>query len=219
VPASAATFTLALSAPSTVSVSQTFVITGSGVDPTDQGALYFELDSIPTSVSTTCPSGYLNASQLAASSGGSLIAFDQPETFDSAGNFSNQNATMSSTAGQFLLCGYTDDGAGDTLATASATVTVGSASPSSGQPSKPQNTTRPHISRSGKTLTCHSGAWSNHPTSFAYRWLVNGKRKRGARGRALAVTRKLRGDTVQCSVTASNAAGSGTATSPPYHVH
>jgi hypothetical protein len=182
--------------------------------------LYFELDSVPTSVTTTCPSGYLNASQLAAGSGGTLIALDQPESFDSAGNFSNENAAMSSKAGQFLLCGYTDDGAGDTLATASATVTVGSSSsPPPGQPAKPQNTTRPHISRSGAKLTCHSGTWSNHPTSFAYGWLVNGKLKPGAHGRTLAVTRKLLGDTVKCSVTASNTAGSATATSPPYHVH
>ena len=47
---------------------------------------------------------------------------------------------------------------------------------------------------------------------------MNGKRKRGARGRTLGVTRKLRGRKVQCRVTAHNAAGATTALSRPLRI-
>jgi hypothetical protein len=67
--------------------------------------------------------------------------------------------------------------------------------------------------RSGKKLVCQRGSWSNNPSRYSYGWLVNGKRKRGARGRTLGVTRKLRGRKVQCRVTAYNAAGATTARS------
>src|ERR1700676_1566750 len=70
-----ATFTLHLAGPSTATVGQTLGITATGNDPTDQGALYLEIDAIPTSLTTTCPSGYLNASSLAASpSSGAFIS-------------------------------------------------------------------------------------------------------------------------------------------------
>ena len=71
-PALGATFTLSLSGPSTAVVGHPFVIQASGTDPTDQGALYLEVDAIPTTVTSTCPSGYLSGSQLATSTGGTL---------------------------------------------------------------------------------------------------------------------------------------------------
>jgi hypothetical protein len=223
--APAATFTLNISAPATAVVGQPFVIQASGTDPTDQGALYLEIDSIATSVATGCPSGYLNAAQLATSTGGDLVAFDQRENLDAAGSFSMPLGYTPKAAGQWLFCGYTDDGATDTLAASSVPVNIqaaGGSPPASGPPpgaiAKPADTTRPRVARSGSRLRCSAGAWSNAPSRYAYRWLVNGKARKGARSASLAVTRRLRGHKVQCSVRASNAAGAATAVSSPFKV-
>ena len=83
---------------------------------------------------------------------------------------------------------------------------------------RPANTRRPRVTRAGKKLTCHPGAWSNAPTAYAYRWTVDGKTRKGAAARKLSVSRKLRRHTVQCRVTASNAGGRATATSPAFKV-
>jgi hypothetical protein len=210
-----ATFTLALSGPATAVVGHPFVIQAGGTDPTDQGALYLEIDAIPTTVTSTCPSGYLSGSQLATSTGGDLVAFDQRENLDAAGNFSNPVGYTPKAQGGLLFCGYTDDGATDTLATSSMIVNVQSASGK-----KPANTKKPRVSRSHNNLICTHGSWSGSPSHYAYRWLVNGHAKKGAHGSKLAVTRSLRGGhKVQCSVTASNATGSSTAASAPFTVH
>jgi hypothetical protein len=224
-PAPAANFTLSLSAPATAVVGQPFVIQASGTDPTDQGALYLEIDSIATSVATSCPTGYLSAAQLATSTGGDLVAFDQRENLDAAGSFSMPVGYTPKAAGQWLFCGYTDDGATDTLATSSVAVNIQAAAgapPASGPPpaavAKPSDTTRPRVTRSGSRLRCSAGAWSNDPTSYAYRWLVSGRATKGAHRATLAVTRRLRGHKVQCSVRASNAAGAATAVSAPFKI-
>lgn len=215
--AAAATFTLSLSLPASGTVGTAMGVTASGNDPTDQGALYLEIDAIPTTLTSTCPTGYLNGSQLAGStSTGALVAFDQPEVFDASGNFSNIAAFTPSAAGRYVLCAYTDDGAGDTLATASMTTSATAGAP---PVSKPVNTVKPRVTRSGGTLSCGVGHWTNAPTGYAYKWLVAGKVKRGAHGRKLGPARKLRGRTVRCRVTASNSAGSATATSAAFTLH
>jgi hypothetical protein len=232
-PAFAATFTLGLAAPAAGTVGAPFVIQASGTDPTDQGALYLEVDAIPASVTTSCPSTYLAGSQLATSTGGSLVALDQRENFDAAGNFSLPVGYTPSSAGQWLFCGYTDDGATDTLATASAVVnvTAGSTSPSpapaptptmpapSANAARPANIALPKVTRHGGSLRCSRGGWSGGPTRFAFQWLVGGRPQKGAHGSALAITRKLHGRTVRCEVTASNSAGSASAFSAPLKVH
>jgi hypothetical protein len=212
-PALAATFTLNLSAPSPVVINKPMLIQASGTDPTDQGALYLEIDSIPASVTTTCPSGYLGGSQLATSTGGSLVAFDQRENLDSSGNFSTPVGYTPKTTGKVLFCGYTDDGATDTLATASAIIAAAPAA------KKPANTKKPRIRRSHNTLTCGRGSWANSPRSFGYAWLVNGKLRHGARRSKLAVTHAMHGTSVRCRVTASNRTGSATALSSAFKVH
>ena len=127
-------------------------------------------------------------------------------------------------SGQFLICGYTNDGATTTLAASSLILSVqGSAGPGppASQPApvaKPANLTRPRVTRSARKLVCSRGSWSNGPGRYSYRWLVNGKRKRGATGRTLAVTQGLRGRRVQCRVTASNAAGAAAAVSRPLRI-
>ena len=118
------------------------------------------------------------------------------------------------------MCGYTDDGATDTLATAELPLSVaapgGSPAPTL---ARPANTARPRISRSGRRLTCNPGRWSGHPSSFHYAWLVSRHLRRGARARHFTITRALRAHTVQCRVTAVNAAGASTpSTSPSYRV-
>jgi hypothetical protein len=234
-PALGATFTLNLAGPASGVSGQPFLLTASGTDPTDQGALYLEVDAIPSSVTRTCPSGYLDGSQLASSTGGSFVAFDQRENFDSSGNFSMPLGYTPRSAGGVLFCGYTDDGATDTLATASTLVSV-AAPPSGSGPSptpspsptptptptpspapqqlaKPVNLVAPGLSRSGTHLACSKGTWSNNPTRFTYGWIVGGRVKRGAHGTKLAVTRGLRSHRVRCTVTATNSAGSATALS------
>jgi hypothetical protein len=108
------------------------------------------------------------------------VAFDERENFDSPGNFSNPNAFTAQSPGQSLFCGYTDDGAGDTLATASLIATFSSGTPAQ----KPVNTTKPRVMRSGNRLRCTRGKWSNSPTHFSYRWLVAGKTKPAPLGRS-----------------------------------
>ncbi|HEX4188982.1 MAG TPA: hypothetical protein VHY83_13890 [Solirubrobacteraceae bacterium] len=120
-------------------------------------------------------------------------------------------------AGQMLLCGYSEWG-GDTAAAGQLTVNVTTAGSGSGSTATP-TATKPRVSRSGKTLTCKAGAFSGNPTHITYGWLVNGRRQGADHGRTLAVSGKLRGRNVQCSVSAANAAGKVTAVSSPYHVH
>jgi hypothetical protein len=214
--AGAATFSLNVAAPATAPIGTVFPVTGSGVDPTDQGTLYLEIDEIPASFTTTCPASYLTASQLASSTGGTLVAFDEREQFDASGNFSNPNAFTGTTAGAVLFCAYTDDAATNTLATASAITKITPATP---QAVRPANTGRPRVTRTHNTLSCSRGSWSNKPTSYTYGWLVNGKANPGARKAKLTVKRTLRGRSVRCTVKASNSAGAATARSAPFKVH
>jgi hypothetical protein len=212
------TYTLTLSAPPTATVGQTTIIQASGSNPPDDFfSSWLDVSAIPTSVLSACPAGYLNASQVAGSAvaqGGEVVANGQREEVDAAGNFSMPVGYAPRLAGRFLICGYTNDGATGTLATASLIINVEAASGSGTAPlAAPANVARPRVRRSGRTLVCERGSWSNDPRRYSYAWLVDGERRRGARLRTLRVTRGLRGRRVQCSVTASNAAGAATAIS------
>ena len=104
--------------------------------------------------------------------------------------------------GRFLLCGYTDDAATTTLATASLALNVEGApgagpNPSPSPAAKPASVERPRVRRAGKKLVCQRGSWSNGPSRYSYGWLVNGRAKRGASGQKLRITRNLRGRRVQ----------------------
>jgi hypothetical protein len=223
--------TLSLSGASSGTVGTPYAITGIGTDvPADEGPYYLEIDAIPASFTTTCPTGYLSGGQVTGSSGGTDVAFDEPENVDSSGNFSNLNAFTATTAGSVLFCGYTDDGATDTLAAASQIVTFQNPSTGGGNGGggggqtgpgavKPANTAKPHVTRSANRLRCMPGTWSGSPTGFAYHWLVGGKTKAGAHGATLLVTHAMHGRKAQCGVTATNAAGSASALSAPFRVH
>jgi hypothetical protein len=229
-PALGQTHTLNLSAPSsTAVVGQTIVIQASGSnerEPIVDFSSYLTVVVIPTSVLSACPADYSSGKQVARSSGaqgGEVLDEFHREEEDAAGNFSMPVAHTPRKPGRFLLCGYTDDGATTTLATASLALNVEDApvpapSPSPSPIAKPANLTRPRLTRSARKLVCSRGSWSNGPSRYSYRWLVNGKRKRGATGRTLAVTRALRGRRVQCRVTAFNTAGAAAALSRPLRI-
>jgi hypothetical protein len=207
-------YTLNLSASPTAAVGQPVVIQATGSNPpTDFFSSWLDIYAIPASVLGTCPAGYLNAFQVASSTGaqgGEVVARAVREEVDAAGNFSIPSVYTPTVPGRFLICGYTNDGATYTFTTASLLLNVqGAGSPAL----KPENVNKPRVRRFGRKLVCNRGRWSNSPSRYSYGWLVNGKRKRGARGRTLGVTRKLRGRKVQCRVTAANAAGATTALS------
>jgi hypothetical protein len=75
----------------------------------------------------------------------------------------------------------------------------------------PLNTSRPSLTRSGRTVTCSRGSWRN-AARFSYSWRVNGIAHKGASA-TLAVGTAVKRHSARCSVTASNAAGTTTATS------
>jgi hypothetical protein len=75
----------------------------------------------------------------------------------------------------------------------------------------PRNMSRPSLTRSGGTLTCRRGSWRN-AERFSYAWRVNGIAHKGA-NQMLAVGTARGRRSASCSVTASNVAGTTTASS------
>ena len=128
-----------------------------------------------------------------------------------------------------LICAYTHDGAGTTLARAAAVIDVQplptanptpqptanptpqptpqpTANPTPqpivhdpGPVAKPVNTARPTLTKAGRTATCGKGTWDG-ALNLAFAWQVDGHRVRGAAKRTLSVAR-LRGHHVRCAVT------------------
>jgi len=93
-----------------------------------------------------------------------------------------------------------------------------------GYPAVPTNTTPPSISgtaQSGHTVTASNGAWTSNPTSYGYQWQrcdstgANCVNLAGATSQSYAVQGADVGDTLRVVVTATNAGGSGSATSAP----
>jgi hypothetical protein len=110
---------------------------------------------------------------------------------------------------------------GETPASSAATAEVEEAAPT--PPEAPKNTTLPTIggtAEEGKTLTASAGSWSNSPTSYAYQWQDCGAGgTQGCTNIATATSSSYKlestdvGDEVRVVVTASNAGGSGKASS------
>jgi hypothetical protein len=237
-PALADGYTLHLSAPATVVVGQPIIIEATGVNPPpDQywAGSWIEVVAIPTTVTTTCPASAEDGTGVATGTGGSVLAISLRPNLDAAGNFTNQIGATATTPGSVLICGYQDDGAGLTLARDSLTIEVrvaSSAAPAptpapTGSPAttpsptagaKPGNLTRPRVTRSARRLRCTRGSWSNHPTRYAFRWLVAGRQMPGQTSGNLRLTHRVRGHKVRCTVTASNAAGATSTTSPTVKV-
>lgn len=82
----------------------------------------------------------------------------------------------------------------------------------------PVNTAAPAITGTpveNASVTCTNGTWSNSPTSFAYQWSRDGSPIGGAAGASYTIQTADVNHNLTCTVTASNAAGSGQAVSPP----
>jgi hypothetical protein len=126
--------------------------------------------------------------------------------------------------GSWVMCAYMT-WVTDTAASATLNVNVSAASGAGGggggsggtTTPKPTISGRPTVTRSGSTLRCAAGTWTGAST-YAYAWLVSGKAKKGASRKTLRVTDAIKGHSVACRVTASNSAGSTTATSREVHV-
>jgi hypothetical protein len=83
-------------------------------------------------------------------------------------------------------------------------------------PAAPQNTGAPLITgpvTAESTLSCSPGTWSSSPTAFAYQWNRDGNQIAGANTSSYLVQRIDQGNTLSCTVTASNGAQSAPATS------
>jgi hypothetical protein len=70
----------------------------------------------------------------------------------------------------------------------------------------------PHVSQSGDVLNCTMGNWHEAPTAYAYQWKIDGINV-GTNSPNYTATTANVGNTATCVVTATNAAGAGTA--PP----
>jgi hypothetical protein len=220
-PALADSYSLSLSAPSTAVVGQPVVIQASGVNPPPSeywAASWIDVGAISASVISSCPANEQSGLGVASSTGGKIVTIAERPNLDEFGNFLNTMGWTPYAPGRWLICGYQDDGAGLTLASAVATIDVqaapsapppSSAPPAPAQPgpTAPANVKRPHVKRTGLKLVCSPGRWTNNTGGYSFGWLVNGKAKPGATARKLKVSRGLHGRKVQCQVTASGAGG------------
>jgi hypothetical protein len=81
----------------------------------------------------------------------------------------------------------------------------------------PVNTVAPAVTGTaavGQVLTCSQGTWTGTPTpTYAYQWLRGGSNISGATSSTYTVISGDSGTTLSCRVTATNAAGSASATS------
>ena len=204
-PAAASEFSLSLSAPPGSTVGRTTLMQVSGTIPPEYlpYSYYFSAFVIPTAVLPQCPGDHYSAHQVALNTG-AVLTFSFREQPDMEGKFAFPMAFNPWAPGDHLVCAYTDDGVTHTITGTALLLNVQPAGPSS-----PVNTAKPSLKRFGRKLVCGTGTWSNAPSSYSYRWIVNGRSRAG--GRTLAVSRRMR--KVRCSVTASNAAGSATADS------
>jgi hypothetical protein len=128
-PAFASGFTLELTAPRAV-VGKPIVMHATGTIPVEDFAYsyWFNLDAIPTNVTTTCPQDRWEGVQFALATGGNVIVLSERESVDSAGRFDIPVAISPTAPGKVLLCGYTDDGLTNTLARASLMLNIEPAS-------------------------------------------------------------------------------------------
>jgi hypothetical protein len=82
--------------------------------------------------------------------------------------------------------------------------------------SAPTNSVLPAISGlldEDDVLTAYEGVWANEPTSFTYQWKNAGVNINGATSKTYAIQASDAGDAITVAVTATNSAGSATATS------
>jgi len=183
-------FSLKVTAQGPATVGKPLLLNVTGTIPPEdiKYPYWFSMAAIPTTVLSTCPADHWTAHQIAISTGGAMITFDQRESADAAGAFGFAVGATPTAPGTVLLCGYTDDGETQTLAVAQLLLDI--------RPGAPVNLSKPRVKRAHGRLVCRPGRWANDPTSITHRW-------------------RVRGAKVRCVVTAKNAAGAATAASRP----
>jgi hypothetical protein len=142
-----------------------------------------------------CPFDSGNANQIATAAGGAILTIAQRINVDADGNYALPVAFTPIVTGPLLVCAYTYNEVGFTLAQASVTVNV--------QPAGAAKARAPRLKRAGKSLICRPGR------AGRVGWVVDGRTKAGAHRLKLRITRALRGHSVACTVTS----GGATATS------
>lgn len=206
----AATHSLNLSGPSTALVGQPVVyrVTGTAAPPAEYwDQSWIDVSALPARIVPACPPNAGSATQLATRAGGALLTIAMRPNKDAAGNFTNQVGLTAIAPGTVLICAYTANGVGATLSLASLTLTV-----------RDGARDRPRVTRTGKRLVCRPGSRSSGARRRSYRWVVDGRRVRGASGRTLTLTARMRGRTIRCQVTASSSDGDTTLVSLPLRI-
>ena len=135
-PAQADGFSLKLTPNAQAVVGRPLIINATGAIP--QGDVgfpyYFSLDALPTTLTKTCPPDRWEGVQFAQANGGTVIVLTQAIRPDATGRFAVPVAVTPSAPGTVLLCGYTDDGAALTLASAPLMLNIQSASSTHSRP-------------------------------------------------------------------------------------
>jgi hypothetical protein len=208
-----------LSAPPSAAPGQPLLIRLNGTTATVEeywDPSYIEVVAIPTDVIRECPADAQSAGAVAEGTG-RILAIAMRPAVDAAGNFVNSVGFTAGSSGAVLFCGYLYNDVGYTYAWAWSTLFIGGAGgPGAGGPSRggaaaPANVTRPLVTRSGRQLICHPGAWTD-ATGYRYRWRFDGRRS-PVTGRYATLTGRVRGHEVSCQVTASGPGGRSTASS------
>jgi Cellulase (glycosyl hydrolase family 5)/Ig domain of plant-specific actin-binding protein len=159
---------------------------------------------------TGSPTSYGYQWQRCNSTGGTCAAV--------AGATSSTYALTSTDVGSTMRVLVSATNAGGTATALSAQTPVVASAPVSA----PANTALPQITgtaQAGQTLTTSNGTWSGSPTGYAYQWKrcdsagANCAVITGATAKTFALTSTDVGKTLRVDVTASNTAGSATATS------
>jgi hypothetical protein len=125
-----------------------------------------------------------------------------------SGQTSTTYSVQAGDAGHVIKCRVTASNLGGSASATSAGKTI---------LTPPHNTTLPSVSGTpvtGHTLTCNKGTWSGSiPRTYSYHWLRDNVGIIGATSATYLTKASDAGHAVKCRVTASNGAGSATATS------
>ena len=225
-PVLAANHVINTSAPATLTVGQPTIVKIDGVvaPPAEFWDMsWIAIFAISGNVMPECPADAGSAGNIAEETGGVIIDIALRPNADEAGNFANAVGYTPRVSGPLLICAYLYNESGYTWAganlplnvvAAATTVGPGSGSTSGGTPgtaAAPVNLKPPWVTRSGRKLVCHPGAWSNVTGSYAYNWLLDGHPTRVTGARPAYPGPAGRGHRVSCRVTAYGPANTSSA--------